>query len=108
MLFCAGCSSSSLGAQGKAETFAGLFVLFRTGGFLHIVARWRRISGGSGIFAGRRPERLEKFNASGDHLHNIFVGYNQLVRLVLSLLIAAPLICGTPGRAGSTEWGLAH
>lgn len=51
------------------------------------------ISWGQRIFGWSTPERLEELNAQQEtNLHNMFVGYNQLIRLVLSLVIASALI----------------
>ena len=65
------------------------------------------ISWGQRIFGWSTPERLENLNAQQEtNLHNIFVGYNQLIRLVLSLLIASALIYRDAWLRGLDRMGL--
>lgn len=65
------------------------------------------ISWGQRIFGWSTPERLENINVQQEtNLHNIFVGYNQLIRLVLSLLIASALIYREAWLRGLDRLGL--
>lgn len=51
------------------------------------------ISWGQRIFGWSTPEEFAELNAQSEtNLHNMFVGYNQLIRLVISLVIASALI----------------
>lgn len=58
------------------------------------------ISWGQRIFGWSTPDQFEELNAQSEtNLHNMFVGFNQLIRLVLVLLISTALIY----RAGWTR-----
>lgn len=51
------------------------------------------ISWGQRIFGWSTPENFEELNAQSEtNLHNMFVGFNQLIRLVVVLLISSALI----------------
>jgi hypothetical protein len=51
------------------------------------------ISWGQRIFGWSTPAQFEELNAQQEtNLHNMFVGYNQLIRLVVALLISTSLI----------------
>lgn len=51
------------------------------------------ISWGQRIFGWATPEQISELNAQSEtNLHNMFVGYNQLIRLVVTLVIASVLI----------------
>ncbi len=51
------------------------------------------ISWGQRIIGFETPEEIEEINAQQEtNLHNMFVGFNQLIRLVISLMIATVLL----------------
>lgn len=59
------------------------------------------LSWGQRIFGFETPDRIEEINAQQEiNLHNMFVGYNQLIRLAIALAIATVLI----GRARWEKW----
>lgn len=64
---------------------------------LCLVFALEEISWGQRIFGWSTPEPIGELNAQSEtNLHKMFVGYNQLIRLVVSLIIASVLI----GQAG--------
>jgi hypothetical protein len=92
LLFCAGLFCViGFGRARRVSRMLALAVL-ALGGFSALLLL-EEISWGQRIFGWSTPERLEELNAQQEtNLHNMFVGYNQLIRLVLSLLIASALI----------------
>ena len=59
------------------------------------------LSWGQRILGFETPEDIEKINAQQEvNLHNMFVGLNQLIRLVISLVIATVLL----GRSAWVRW----
>jgi hypothetical protein len=106
MLFCAGMFLViGLGRRAKQNRLQA-FVLFVLAAFCTLLLL-EEISWGQRIFGWSTPERLENLNAQQEtNLHNIFVGYNQLIRLVLSLLIASALIYRDAWLRGLDRMGL--
>ena len=53
------------------------------------VLAWEEISWGQRILGFETPDEIEQINAQQEtNLHNMFVGYNQLIRLAIALVIA--------------------
>ncbi|MBO6782797.1 MAG: hypothetical protein JJ899_05925 [Alphaproteobacteria bacterium] len=67
------------------------------------------ISWGQRIFGWATPETLEDLNAQNEtNLHNMFVGYNQVIRLVIALLLSSALLARKAWEAALSRIGLAR
>ena len=91
LLICAVLLASALRPSWRLDRRLGLAV-----GFLSLVCfllLMEEISWGQRIFGFETPEEIEKINAQQEtNLHNMFVGYNQLIRLAISLILATILL----------------
>lgn len=97
LLFCTGLFLLiGLGRAWQADRRLSLSVVFLgvVCGFLFL----EEISWGQRIFGWETPETMADLNAQSEtNLHNMFVGYNQLIRLAIALVISTILI-------GHVEW----
>ncbi len=65
------------------------------------------ISWGQRVFGWATPESIEELNAQSEtNLHNMFVGYNQLIRLVIALILSSMLLARDRWEAGLSRIGL--
>lgn len=65
------------------------------------------ISWGQRILGFETPEDIREINAQEEvNLHNMFVGFNQLIRLAISLVIATVLLTRSRWVAWLAPWGL--
>lgn len=91
LLLCALLLLSSIGRAWRLDRRLGVAVGFLA--LLCFVLLMEEISWGQRIFGFETPEEIEAMNAQQEiNLHNMFVGFNQLIRLVISLVIATVLL----------------
>ncbi len=99
LLICAALLLSSLGRSWRLDRRLGFAVGFLA--LLCFLLLMEEISWGQRIIGFETPEEIEEINAQQEvNLHNMFVGFNQLIRLALALIIATVLL----GRARWIEW----
>lgn len=89
--------------QGQGRLAAAVFAM----ALISLVFALEEISWGQRIFGWSTPDQIGELNAQSEtNLHNMFVGYNQLIRLVVTLLIATVLISMARWRVWLSPIGL--
>ncbi|MEP4380451.1 MAG: hypothetical protein ABJ215_00210 [Alphaproteobacteria bacterium] len=91
LLVCSVVLFASLGCSWALDRRLGAAVAFMS--VLCFLLLMEELSWGQRIFGFETPDEIENINAQQEtNLHNMFVGFNQLIRLVVALLIATVLL----------------